>query len=213
MEEQSGALCRLDLMHSLAAIGARRDPAIFEALAAAYRSPGRYYHGERHVTECLARFAELRPMAEHPGEIEVALWFHDAVYDTRRDDNEARSAAWAASFLRAAGAGRQTVDRVAHLVLATRSHDADGIDAEIMLDVDLAILGAPAEAFEAYDAAIRREYAWVGDAEFRRRRAQILRGFLDRPAIYRTPPFHARYEARARGNLARKVAELGAGTY
>lgn len=197
-----------NLLRSLSELGARADSAIFARLRAAYAQPGRHYHTQRHVAECLALFEMLRPQAKHPAEVEVALWFHDAIYDPRRGDNEARSAGWARAFLGAAGVDTAAAERVAALVLATESHEPHDCDAEIMLDVDLAILGAPAEAFDAYDQAIRREYAFVAEAEYGWRRARILRGFLDRPVIFRTRAFRARYEARARKNLARKVAEL-----
>ena len=80
-------------------------PAVRDAVIAAYRSPDRAYHTLQHLGECFDRLDEAGDLMERAGELLVALWFHDAVYDTRRDDNEAASAAWAARVLREQGAG------------------------------------------------------------------------------------------------------------
>ena len=64
----------------------------------------------------------------------------------------------------------------------------------------------PPARYAAYAAAIRAEYAWVEEARYRSGRAAVLRSFLDRPAVYRTPALHAAWETTARINLA---AELG----
>lgn len=199
-----------NLRCSFNALGIEPPAGLFEQLYAAYTEAGRYYHTDRHVTECLTVFAAVRDQAEHPAEIDVAIWFHDAVYDTHKSDNEAQSAAWAQAVLDAAGASGDTSRRISQLILATRTHEANDADARLMLDVDLAILGTPEPTFEAYDAAIRQEYAWVPEAQYRSGRGRILQDFLDRAAIFRTAHFHDRYEAQARVNLQRKIVELTA---
>ncbi len=196
-----------NLERSLRALGASAEPAIFDELRTAYSSRDRHYHTRTHVSECLRSFGRLRHRAEHPAEVEVALWFHDAVYDTRRDDNEARSADWARAFVHSSGASRQTSERVAALILATRTHHGDG-DAGLVLDADLGILGASPAAFEEYDRAIRREYQWVPEDQYRAGRARVLRSFLDRPWIYHSDEFRSHFEAGARRNLTGKIAEL-----
>ena len=107
------------------------------------------------------------------------------------------------------GAPDETAGRVRDLVLATK-HDAvpETVDARLLVDVDLAILGAPRGRFAEYEAQVRREYAWVPEPAFRTARAKILGEFLARPAIYSTPGFRGRLEARARENLARSIGEL-----
>jgi len=199
---------RGNLDRALASLGVSDSGDLFLRLREAYTEPHRHYHTDRHVAECLTRFARLRHVARFPAEIEAAIWFHDAVYDPRRPDNEERSAAWAARFLSDAGVAAQSVDRVVQLVRATRTHEPHDRDAEILLDIDLGILGTPADVFDGYDAEIRLEYHFVPEAQFRRGRADILEGFLARPAIYRTPSFAAKLERPARDNLARKVMEL-----
>jgi len=203
---------RHSLASALSGLGTRAaDSAVdelFARLDAAYGEPGRHYHDRTHVIECLRQFEPLSNLADRPNEIRAALWFHDAVYDTRRGDNEERSAEWASASLTAVGAAPDAVERVRAMIVATKTHVAEFADAAVLIDVDLGILGAPAEPFERYDAAIRREYAWVPEDEFRHRRASVLRSFIDRPAIYATRAMRERLEQRARANLNRKIGEL-----
>jgi predicted metal-dependent HD superfamily phosphohydrolase len=112
--------------------------------------------------------------------------------------------------LRAAGAAPASVDRVRALVLATR-HDALPADADaaLLVDVDLAILGAAPARFAEYEGQVRAEYAHVPPALFARKRGEILRAFAARPAIYATPALRDELEAAARANLARAIAGLG----
>lgn len=191
------------------AVGARPEERVHAELVTAWREPTRRYHTLQHLEECLAAFERVRALAERPAEVELALWFHDAIYDVRRHDNEERSADWARDALLAAGAEAAVGERVRELVLATRHGVENAVlkpDARLVVDVDLAILGAPRERFDEYEEQIRAEYAWVPEFLFRTKRREILAGFLARPRIFATDVFHADLEARARENLARAVA-------
>jgi predicted metal-dependent HD superfamily phosphohydrolase len=81
-------------------------------------------------------------------------------------------------------------------------------DAALFLDMDLSILGAPKAAFDSYEAAVRREYAWVDDKAWRSGRAAVLKKFLARPHIFHTEAFRKRFEAEARKNIQRSIAAL-----
>jgi len=188
---------------------ATADEALCIELQCRYGEPQRHYHTLQHLGECLAWFEREKELAERPGEVALALWFHDAVYDVHAHDNEARSAEWAHGAILAAGAPADAADRVHALVMATR-HDAvpEGRDAELLIDIDLSILGADPARFDEYERQVNAEYAFV-PAEVRRpRRRAILQRFLAREAIYATPRMHALLEARARANLARSIAAL-----
>jgi predicted metal-dependent HD superfamily phosphohydrolase len=191
------------------AIGASGGAAAWHALLrCAYAEPHRHYHDERHIADCLAEFAVVRALARQPEAVEVALWFHDAVYDPKATDNEERSAALAGRCL--SEAGRPGLGQtVAALVMATKLHrtDADP-DAALVADVDLSILGQSEARFAEYESQIRAEYAWVPAEVFAAKRAEILRRFLDRPRVYATEPFFTRYERQARENLAQSLRIL-----
>lgn len=176
----------------------------------AYSEPHRHYHNGAHIAECLKLLDRYSREAERPDEIELAIWFHDAVYETRKSDNEEASAEWAQVALKSAGLAQDLVGRVVEMVLATKNHVGPNGDVQIMLDIDLSILGADPEAFRAYDEAIRKEYFWVPMADYRAGREKVLRSFLTRPSIFNTGQFRAAFEIRARENLSAALKGLGA---
>lgn len=187
--------------------GAAGDGAVLrDALLAAHREPQRAYHTLQHLAEGVALLDELRALAGHPAEVELAWWFHDAVYDLARRDNEARSAAWARRVLLDAGVAADAARRVHDAVLSTR-HDAAPVsaDAQLLVDIDLAILGAAPARFDEYEDQIRREHATVPDDAYRRGRRTVLEGFAARPRLYGTPVLRERFEAAARSNLRRAL--------
>ncbi|MCW5628276.1 MAG: N-methyl-D-aspartate receptor NMDAR2C subunit [Rhodoferax sp.] len=185
-------------------------PALLAQLAARYAEPHRHYHTLQHLDACLRHLDTMRTLAQRPDEVALALWFHDAIYDIGAADNEARSADWARAELLALGAADEVAQRVHALVMVTR-HDQPPRtpDQELLLDVDLAILGAPTALFDAYEQQVRLEYQAVPPAAFRSNRRRILQGFVDRPRIYHTAAFHDTREAQARANLQRSIQALG----
>lgn len=195
------------MWQELGAAGA--DDLLFHQLVASYSEPHRKYHTIQHLEECLTNLDHVRAEAERAAEVELALWFHDAIYDTFRKDNEERSAEWARERALAGGLSSEQANRIYELVLVTR-HDAVpvGRDAEVLVDVDLSILGAEAARFDEYERQIMEEYAWVPEILYRKARRQVLRGFLDRETIYSTKYFRSQHEARARENIARSLERL-----
>jgi predicted metal-dependent HD superfamily phosphohydrolase len=184
-------------------------------LAAAYTAPGRHYHDLRHIEALLGLADACADAIADRDAVEAATWFHDAIYDTQRHDNEERSAVLAAARL-AGAAGEDRIARIAAMIRATAGHampdfsDAAAVqDCALFLDMDLSILGSPEADFDAYEADVRREYAWVPEPQWRLGRRAVLTGFLTRPAIYATTRFQASHEAAARRNLTRAIARLG----
>jgi predicted metal-dependent HD superfamily phosphohydrolase len=114
----------------------------FTELTQRYAEKHRHYHTAQHIAECLAHFDAARALCEHADEVELALWFHDAIYEPRAKDNESRSAAWAERVTREAGLSQDLSDRVHDLILKTM-HDALPVtrDEQVLVDIDLAILG------------------------------------------------------------------------
>jgi predicted metal-dependent HD superfamily phosphohydrolase len=190
------------------ALGAAGDPAGHAALLARYAEPHRHYHTGQHLEECLERFGAVRDRAARWAEVEVALWYHDAVYDTHRSDNEERSADLAAAALTRTPLTLDAIDRVRALILATR-HEAPPAtpDEALLADVDLAILAAPPARFDEYERQVREEYAWVPGILFRHKRREILRGFLARERIYTSGAFPG-LEPVARANIERSLGRL-----
>ncbi len=185
-------------------------PALRGRLEAMYGEPHRRYHTLVHIEALLGWHAHWRALARAPRLIEAAIWFHDAVYDTHRDDNEPRSAELARDELRALAWPEAAVARVTAMVRATRHHAADLSDADtlLFLDLDLSVLAQRADVYDAYSVAVRAEYAWVEAQRYRAGRLRVLQSFMTRDAIYRTPALHAAWESAARANLARELQGL-----
>lgn len=189
-----------------------------EALQCAYATPPRAYHNFGHVETLLQLFDEVaaREGWSQPREVQLAILYHDAIYDARAGDNEARSAGLAvesiARWLPDAGVDAQ---RVADLILLTARHgrlspadfvdDPHPDDARRFLDCDMAILAADAAAFDAYDRGIATEYRHVPRWLYAVNRRRFLKSLLARPRIYLDDGFHARLDAQARHNLRRAV--------
>ncbi|MCX6850812.1 MAG: N-methyl-D-aspartate receptor NMDAR2C subunit [Verrucomicrobia bacterium] len=142
--------------------------------------------------------AKATGLIAKPDLIEMALWFHDAVYDPQGSENEELSARMA---LEALGDSEMACE-VARLILLTKSHQpGDGPDDAWIIDIDLAIFAQPMERVREYERQIRAEYAWVPEEVYVEKRAEILTGFLKREQIYLTAWARERYESQARANL------------
>ncbi len=190
------------------------DEEVKKELCVLYGAPGRHYHGLAHIKALLALMEEYRDQLADPQAVEAAVWFHDAIYDSRRSDNEAASATLAADRLSSRTAPAR-LSRIVAMIEATASHvlpdlgdEAATRDAAFFLDMDLSILGAPRDTFDFYEAAVRREYGWVDDEAWAVGRAAVLRKFIERPQVFHTKAFGQRYEAVARENIERSIAAL-----
>jgi predicted metal-dependent HD superfamily phosphohydrolase len=185
------------------------DPALADAtfgeIAERHAESGRFYHTLDHVDAVLTTVDRLASIARDPNAVRLAAWLHDVVYDSRATDNEERSADFTRELC-----GRLSIPgglKVASLILTTKTHDVvDDADAMVLLDADLAILGTDDATYRRYADAIRREYAWVPEADYRSGRRRVLERFLAKPAIFRV--LHA-LEAAARRNLAAEIGRLG----
>lgn len=186
-----------------------------DRLLTAWAEPQRRYHTTAHLADVLARIDVLAPHAADRAAldlpaVELAAWFHDAVYRPDRSENEERSAALAERALPELGIDAERTAETARLVRLTVTHDpAPGdTNGEVLCDADLGVLAGTPDAYAAYTAAVRAEYAFVPDAAFREGRAAVLRQLLDLPHLFRTPYGAAHWEAPARTNLAAELAGL-----
>lgn len=202
---------RARFLRALGDAGVRRSgTALFDELRARYEQDHRRYHTLEHIDSCLGWLDWYRGSAAYPERVELALWFHDAIHEPHASDNERESAALARTRLTELGVPALVVGDIEAHVLATQSHRGEGPDTALVLDLDLAILGATSAGFARFERQIREEYAHVPEGAFRLGRSAVLSGFLARPEIYRTPALREELETRARSNLGRRLAELAA---
>lgn len=186
----------------------------FDEVLGAYRAEGRHYHGVRHVgwvVRHVEAIAADHPVDDLPATV-AAAFFHDAVYDPTRSDNEAESAAMAARAVREIGWAEPACRHVAELVLATAGHDVDGVDRDtaVLLAADLAVLAAEPSRYADYATAVRREYAHLDDAAWRTGRAAVLRTLRERPHLFAPELGLDEWERRARANITSELAALAA---
>ncbi|WP_420644635.1 hypothetical protein [Candidatus Leptofilum sp.] len=185
---------------------------VWERLAAAHGADGRFYHNLTHIEYTLDVAEQLREVAVDFTAVQLAIWFHDVVYDPRRSDNEAESAAFAERVLRPLGVPDEMLAKVRQLILATKTHEtavAD-LDVWVMLDADLAILSAPSEQYDAYAQAIRQEYSFVPDEAYGVGRTAVLQKFLARSPFYFTEQMQEWGDTAVAANLTRELTQLGA---
>ncbi len=193
-------------------LGIAKPLVAFRWLEAHYEERARKYHTPHHINECLG----VLDRAQHPEAanplVEYALWFHDAIYNTFSKRNEERSADAAAQVLERSGRPATDCALVRALILATRHGvQPDEPPLQLLVDVDLSILGAEADRYSEFELQIRAEYWWVPTAMYRRQRAAILKGFVMRPSVYATHEFRERFERQARNNLAWGLEQLSFG--
>ena len=183
--------------------------ALRQQLLIEYSQPTRKYHNQQHLTECFQHFHTIQYLAKHPEEIALALWFHDAIYQIGQQDNEQQSAQWAKKSLVQESVAPEIISRIEKLILAT-CHDAipEQPDEQLMVDIDLAILGSTPQRFDEYEMQIRQEYHSVPGWLFRYKRKKILHQFLKRPRIYATDHFYQLLEQQARTNLEQSLKTL-----
>jgi predicted metal-dependent HD superfamily phosphohydrolase len=185
--------------------------AAFAELDRHYGQARRRHHGWSHVLASLRELDRVRRSCAEPEAVELALWFHDAVYEAGAGDNEQASALLAGEWALRLGLGEGAARAVSRLVQATRHEGPEEQrtgDAALIADVDLAVLGRASREYRSYARRIRAEYASVPEPEFRLRRAELLSALLARPALYRSAGLHRRYERKARRNLRRELRSL-----
>jgi predicted metal-dependent HD superfamily phosphohydrolase len=193
--------------HALSSSAKLKPRPWYPYLTQLYSEPHRRYHTLQHLSECLNEFDASKDLACDVVAVEFAIWFHDAVYDPHASDNEERSAELARKCLSEGGARPDLVAAVVTLVIATKNHIvSDHPDSALLIDIDLSILGQPVARFVEYERQVREEYAWVPKILFKRKRAAILRNFLDRPRLYNTDLFFRKYEESARANLRKSLS-------
>lgn len=190
-------------------LGQSLPQSIAENLIIRYAEQHRAYHTLQHLQECFSQFELAKDQCDHPDEVALALWFHDAIYDTRAQDNEEKSAELAVEVLVAHKLMPIKIERIRKLILATKHQAvAEGKDTAILLDIDISVLGADAARYSQYETQIREEYCWVPAPLYKQGRRKVLQQFLAHPSIYASEFFRTKYEEQAKINLLRTLTAL-----
>lgn len=181
----------------------------FAELLELYSDDRRHYHDLTHIISLLNQFETIKGELTDEDVVYIAIWFHDAVFDTWKSDSEDRSAAFAQEFLQQTKMPPSRIAKVVNYILATKTHEPNGEgDLDYFLDLDLSILGAEETIYDVYTRQIKDEYHLIPGFIYNRGRRKILRGIIERPNIYRTTFFRTKLEMQARQNIERELANL-----
>ena len=205
-----------DWMTLMSRLGFSENTETFTTLLAAYSERGRFYHTTQHIEAMVLHWQGITHLLKDPDGVALAIWFHDAVYNPMSGSNEKDSAEWARKFILSQkgedGALLSLANSVYDLIMATL-HTNDTVvdassDAAFLLDIDLSIFGATEDVFAEYEKNIRKEYKWVPYFIYKKKRAEVLEGFLKRERIFFTEYFFERWEVQARKNIQSVLMDL-----
>lgn len=181
----------------------------FKFILQNYQEPSREYHNLLHIKEALLDFEEIRTLLKNPLEIQMAIWYHDIIYDSTKSDNEERSGKIGLEKARKFGFSSIFGKRVHDLILVTKDHLlSENPDSKYFIDIDLGILGKNKFRFNEYERCIRKEYSQYPDEIYKKGRIKILKDFLGREPLYQTDYFRKKYEKNAKKNLQKRVEIL-----
>ena len=190
-------------------LGIAQNPETYYALLDAYSEKHRRYHTGEHIEAMLKHLDRVQNLANEACEVEIALWFHDAIYQPFSATNELDSANWATEFLSSNGVPQERIDRVYQLIMATvHNTQAKDNDALLLVDIDLSILGAQQATYSQFEKDVRYEYRLVPYFLYRKERKKILASFLERDRLYHHDFFYEKLEKQARINLANAIEML-----
>jgi len=185
------------------------------AMVRRYSEPQRHYHTLAHIWTLLACLDAHRSTIADNVAVELAVFFHDWIYDPQATDNEAKSVIEFQTFASEAGLDTELIRKVTQLVEATVKHAIgehvraeESGDLKLFLDFDMAVLGWEWEQYAEYATQIRREYAFYEEKEYKTGRAKVLKGFLERERLYFSDQFYREREEVARQNIKREIELL-----
>ena len=191
------------------ALGFKSSFDSYNTLVISYSERHRFYHTTKHIDAMLGHLDATAHLAERPAELELAIWFHDAIYKVFSKSNELDSAMWANEFVLSNGYDQKGAERLYRLIMATlHNGEVSDNDQKLIVDIDLAILGAPFEVYDEYERNVRREYKMVPSFIYRKKRKELLKSFLNNTNIYSLDYFQRKYEKSARSNIKRAIEIL-----
>ncbi|HPQ86145.1 MAG TPA: hypothetical protein PK055_00665 [Gammaproteobacteria bacterium] len=193
----------------MGALGFKDSFYCYDDLYNAYSEKHRFYHTVKHIEAMFRHFDIVKDIAERPAELELAIWFHDAIYKPFSKNNELNSAEWAKEFSLSNGYYMEGAERIHSLIMATQHNGiVQDKDQKLIVDIDLTILGASPEIYDEFERNVRKEYKMVPTFIYRKKRKELLMSFLSKVSIYNLDYFKEKYENIARYNIKRAIEML-----
>jgi len=193
----------------MANLGFGENTDVFTDLKKRYNEQHRKYHNVAHIDSVLTELEKTQHIAENKNSIQLALWFHDAIYNTFSKSNEKDSADLAVAFISDNSGSQQLQQTVHSLIMATEHNFTPKLnDQKLIVDIDLSILGSSESQYAEFESAIRKEYKYVPWFIFKKKRIEVLQYFLDREAIFSHVYYFDLLEKQARVNITNAIDKL-----
>ncbi len=201
-------------------------PLFYQNILKNYTENGRFYHDISHIKLMLETFDNLDFYTEFHFEFEkdkpvftaflYAIFYHDIIYKPLRSDNEEQSAEFAKRDMKLLNIDEKIIEATEKLILATKTHQVSAeIDnptlhfaTQVLLDLDLAVLGQKPNIYKRYAENIRQEYWLIPPKIYAEGRKKVLKYFLNMPNIYKTSYFYNQFENQAKQNLENEYSNL-----
>ena len=185
----------------------------FGQLEKKYTEPGRHYHTFHHIQQLLRLADEFSGVIQKKAVVDLAIFYHDVVYEAGKNDNEIRSAEIAREALEKLGVLLPIIQDVCDYIIATKDHftvNTDDTDLKYFLDFDLRILSVDPEIYQQYAKQVRQEYAAIPDVFYNPGRISFLKKALQLPHLYFTEDFRKK-ESKAKANIEWEIKLLEQG--
>jgi predicted metal-dependent HD superfamily phosphohydrolase len=174
-----------------------------------YSSNKRHYHTLQHLDNLLTQLTEVKGEIQNWTVILFTLYYHDAVYNALKSNNEEKSAELAEKRMKQLSVPNDAIERCKKQILATKSHlKSTDIDTNYFTDADLLVLGQSWETYSMYYKNVRKEYSIYPDFVYNPGRKKVLTHFLSMDRIFKTDFFYNNFEIQAKHNLQKEIDVL-----
>jgi predicted metal-dependent HD superfamily phosphohydrolase len=196
---------------TLERIGIQKNsiPNLWYNLQRKYTQKDRHYHNLEHIENMLS---ELNRIGLNNDILNLAIWYHDSIYEPDNKQNEEDSAQY---FIQEIGhkLTKEITDQITHLILATKLNKLRSgyLNEAIIVDIDLHTLGTPSSRYKKYQECIRKEYASIPFKKYTAGRIQILEKFLSHQIL--KTRFFEHLEPQARNNIKEELKTLKQSEY
>lgn len=174
---------------------------VWQIISDKYAEPSRHYHTKTHILDCLKQLDSAKHQVPDFKAVELATWFHDAVYDPTAKDNEAQSVVL---FKKLADGilPEELIQKVSDLIIATLHIDQPAdLDQAFMLDIDLSSIAGTWQRFTRDNSDLRKEVKHLDCKEYCQKKIGFFKMLLDKERIFFTDFFHEACEQKARLNM------------
>ncbi|WP_298492994.1 hypothetical protein [uncultured Algibacter sp.] len=184
---------------------------LWEEIEKKYNHKSRHYHNLTHIYNMLIQFEEFVNDIKDKKSLKFAIWYHDIIYKSTKNNNEEKSAVFSKKRLKQLNFNEKRLEIIQNLIISTKKHElilVDNNDNSIFLDLDLSILGTNWETYKIYIQNIRKEYAIYPDFMYKKGRKKVLQHFLERDTLFFTKKYKTLFEHQAKENLKKEIELL-----